>query len=370
MPGKKKVTRRDITTKDEMNLAEYPIQLLTKDVPKETKTIEWHGEVTLKDGRKKEASWVVTGSDKYGLPRYQDRDTILAIMYYWYKQGFESPELVIKNVKELLRFMRWNTSERGYLQLRDSLNRIVHTGITAIYSFWDNKIKDYIPYISFNLFQSAEITYSPERKNRYMLRIVANDIFWKSIKNNYIKSLNATFYFSLKNPTAKALYTFLDKKAYQNEEFSIEIYNLASKLGLSTRQPRFKLKQTLKNASEILLNKGFLAYYEFKDLPETSDLLIVFYFNKDYLSQEEIELREKHEEYVKLIVSDILQVVGDTKSKAFYEKVARSIPQEIIYRALSEVKAASLDGEIKTTRAKLFTYLVKKYAKELFNLKL
>jgi hypothetical protein len=229
---KKKATRRDINTKDEMNLAEYPIQLLTKDVPEETKTIEWHGEVTLKE------------------------------------------------------------------------------------------------------------------------------------------SLNATFYFNLKNPTAKALYTFLDKKAYQNEEFSMEIYNLASKLGLSTRQPRFKLKQTLKEASEILLNKGFLAYYEFKDIPETRDELIVFYFNKEYLSEEEIELREKHEEYVKLIVSDILQVVGDTKSKAFYEKVARSIPQEIIYRALSEVKAASLDGEIKTTKAKLFTYLVKKYAKELFNLKI
>jgi hypothetical protein len=367
---KKKATRRDITTKDEMNLAEYPIQLLTKDVPEETKTIEWHGEVTLKDGEKKEASWVVTGSDKYGLPRYPDRDVILAIMYYWYRQGFKSPELVIDNIADMLRLMKWDVNEKGYKRLKEALDRLVHTGISATYTFWDNENKDYMPYISFNLFQSAKIRNIPNRKRGYRLEVKASDVFWESIKSNYIKSLNATFYFSLKNPTAKALYTFLDKKAYQNEEFSMEIYNLASKLGLSTRQPKFKLKQTLKEASEILLNKGFLSYYEFKDIPETRDELIVFYFNKEYLSEEEIELREKHEEYVKLIVSDILQVVGDTKSKAFYEKVARSIPQEIIYRALSEVKAASLDGEIKTTKAKLFTYLVKKYAKELFNLKI
>ena len=367
---KKKATRRDITTKDEMNLAEYPIQLLTKDTSEENKTIEWHGEVTLKDGKKKEASWVVTGSDKYGLPRYPDRDVILAIMYYWYRQGFKSPELVIDNIADMLKMMKWGSGKLAYERLKESLNRLLSTNIFAQYSFWDNKIKDYLPYKAFTLFQEAEIRPDVNRKNRYMLRIVASDVFWESIKSNYIKSLNATFYFSLKNPTAKALYTFLDKKAYQNEEFSMEIYNLASKLGLSTRQPKFKLKQTLKEASEILLNKGFLAYYEFKDIPETRDELIVFYFNKEYLSEEEIELREKHEEYVKLIVSDILQVVGDTKSKAFYEKVARSIPQEIIYRALSEVKAASLDGEIKTTKAKLFTYLVKKYAKELFNLKI
>jgi len=370
MSKKKLPVKKDINTKDEMNLAEYPIQLLTKEVPEETKTIEWHGEVTLKDGRKKEASWIVTGSDKYGLPRYPDRDVLLAIMYYWHKQGFESPRVVINNLAEMLRLMNWGVSKLAYERLKESLNRIVHTGITAIYSFWDNEIKDYLPYKAFTLFQDAEISYTDAKKKRYALKISASEVLWKSVKNSYIKSLNATFYFSLKKPTAKALYAFLDKKAYKNEEFSIEIYNLASRLGISTSQPKKKIKQLLKEASEVLIDKRFLRYYEFKKASDQKSELIVFYFNKEYLSQEEIELREKHEEYVKLIVSDILDVVGDTKSKAFYEKVARAVPQEVIYRALSEVKYANLSGEIKTTKAKLFTHLIKKYAKELFGIKI
>ena len=130
----------------------------------------------------------------------------------WQKQGFESPELIIDNISDMLRLMKWHDNAASYKRLRESLNRLVSATIIASYTFWDNENKDYMPYISFNLFQSAKIRNIPGKKKGYRLEIKAGDVLWESIRNNYIKTLNATFYFSLKNPTARVLYTFLDKK--------------------------------------------------------------------------------------------------------------------------------------------------------------
>ncbi|MFH0924474.1 MAG: hypothetical protein V1872_02390, partial [bacterium] len=57
----------DRVSKDEMNLAEYPITFLSRRAPKGVKTIEYTNWVTI-EGKKKPLKWIVTGSDKYGLP--------------------------------------------------------------------------------------------------------------------------------------------------------------------------------------------------------------------------------------------------------------------------------------------------------------
>lgn len=351
-----------------MNIAEYPIQILTKTVPESTKTIEWHGKVTTKDGRIRDAHWIVTGSDKYGLPRYEDRDVLLAIMYFWYLQGFQSNKLEIRDIHSVLKLLGWGKSSKDYRRLMESLGRLAGIMIHARFSFWDNKEKDYKPEIFFHILNKVELKKDSLNKRGYILYIEAGEEFWESIKNNYIKSLNISFYFGLETPTAKALYTFLDKKAYQNETFYIELYNLASKIGISTSQPKKYIKRLLKEASDILTNKRFLEYYEFKKI--NSSEVIIFHFNKEYLSKEEREIAQKQEEYVRLIIKDIFKVVGDQKSIAFYDRVARNVPQDLIYRVLSEVRDAELNGEIKTTKTRLFAYLIRKYMKELYGIKI
>jgi DNA-binding MarR family transcriptional regulator len=61
----------------------------------------------------------------------------------------------------------------------------------------------------------------------------------------------------------------------------------------------------------------------------------------------------------------ILEQLGDRKSLGFYRKVARLMPEGVIYRALSETKDADLTGRIRRSRGACFTDLVKRYAKEL-----
>ena len=58
--------------RDEMNLSEYPVTLLTERVPPGCKTI------TFKD---RHGTLTVTGSDDYGLPAASDSDVIVALLH-------------------------------------------------------------------------------------------------------------------------------------------------------------------------------------------------------------------------------------------------------------------------------------------------
>lgn len=60
--------------KDEMNLVEYPITLLSKRHESKTKTIEFSDTITGDGGKLIKREWIVTGSDKYGLPLAQYND--------------------------------------------------------------------------------------------------------------------------------------------------------------------------------------------------------------------------------------------------------------------------------------------------------
>lgn len=61
------------------------------------------------------------------------------------------------------------------------------------------------------------------------------------------------------------------------------------------------------------------------------------------------------------LAQHILEELGDVKSLGFYRKVARTVPEHVIYRALSETKDAALTGRIKRSRGACFTDLVKRH---------
>lgn len=349
---------KDIKTKEEMNLVEYPFQYLKYKVPPDVKTVEWHGETTTKDGTVRKASWVVTGSDRYGLPRYKDRDVLLALLYYWKLQGFQSERLCIDSVVDILRLLKWDTSSKGYKELKESLNRLVGITVVAEYAFWDNKIKDYLPYTVFHILDLAE--FNKEGK-RYILTVKASEKFWESIKNNYIKTVDLDFYLSLETPVAKALYSYLDKKAYQNDNFNIELIKLASHLGISTNQAIWHIKAIIKEASDILLSKGFLDCYLFKK--EGKEEYITFYFNKEYLTREFKELVSNREERIKYIVDIMKREIGED-SITVYEKIAREFPEEFIYRALGEIREKERSGKLIQSKLRLLRRLLKSYVKK------
>ncbi|MBC7319300.1 replication initiator protein A, partial [bacterium] len=231
-------------------LVEYPIQYLGFKVPQTVKTVEWHGETVTKDGVVRQAFWIVTGSDKYGLPRYKDRDVLLALLYYWKKQGFQSQILKIDSMLDIIKLLKWGISSDRYKELKESLYRLVGVSIVAEYAFWDNEAKDYLPAYTFHILEYAKIN---KNGNKYTLEVKASDEFWKSIKSGYIKTIDLDFYLSLETPLAKALFSYLDKKAYQNDKFKIEITKLAMHLGMSLSREYKRIKFDIKETSNLLV---------------------------------------------------------------------------------------------------------------------
>ena len=72
----------------------------------------------------------------------------------------------------------------------------------------------------------------------------------------------------------------------------------------------------------------------------------------------------KAPEDLEYLTKTILKFCGDQKSINFYKKVARTVPRNIIFRALSEAKVSDDLSETIKSKAAHFTFLIKKYAKE------
>jgi predicted transcriptional regulator len=76
--------------------------------------------------------------------------------------------------------------------------------------------------------------------------------------------------------------------------------------------------------------------------------------NGDIKKLKDLEQPEEKTEY---IAQQILDQLGDTHSLAFYRLVAAKVPEDVIYKALAEIKA---DGA--KSPAKVFTHRMKLYA--------
>jgi hypothetical protein len=100
--------------RDEMNLADHPLTLLTDRADKTTKTLIFnnaHGTLT------------VTGSDAHGLPMAQDADVMVALIQLAkLKNNFQEAKVHFTRY-ELLRLLGWPNEGKSYRRLSASLKR-------------------------------------------------------------------------------------------------------------------------------------------------------------------------------------------------------------------------------------------------------
>src|SRR3954453_1825533 len=105
--------------RDEMNLAEFPITLLTDRVPDGVKTLEFEA-----GGGK----LIVSGSDAHGLPTAIDADVIVGLIQLTkIRNNFTDPTVSFTRY-ELLKLLGWPDRGAYYKRLDESLHRWV--GVT------------------------------------------------------------------------------------------------------------------------------------------------------------------------------------------------------------------------------------------------
>ena len=260
----RKLERQDIRElarligRDEMNLAEFPITLLTERVPDGLKTIEFQA-----GGGK----LVVSGSDDYGLPTAADGDVIVGLIQLTkIRNDFTDPAVDFTRY-ELLKLLGWPDRGAYYQRLDDSLHRWV--GVTLRYdeAWWDNEIKCRVN-AAFHILESVVIIEPAVRKKlrargRQQLpssQFTWNKIFFRSCQADNLKRLDLGTYLSLESAVSKQMYRFLDKRFYARREWTFDLRAFAfGHIGLSPNYTAAKIKEKLQPAIDELEAIGFIA---------------------------------------------------------------------------------------------------------------
>ena len=123
--------------RDEMNLSEFPFAVLSKLAPNDVTTLEFYDEIRTGEGKMVARKWIVTGTEKYGLPTATDEEVYIALMEVTKEQGFESRTVPITRY-DLISRMGWKPDGRSYTRLEAALDRLKTVSIKAENAFWDN----------------------------------------------------------------------------------------------------------------------------------------------------------------------------------------------------------------------------------------
>ena len=284
-----------ITSKDEMNLVEFPFILLSKR-NEDQKTIEFT-DWTMANGESAKREWIVTGSDKYGLPTASDEELYIALMKVSKDTNFQSRRVPIVRY-QLAKLMGWRLDGKSYERIEQGLDRLSGVRIKAKNAFWDNEKKKYVT-VNFGIIDDYYLYDEKPGKKRDVTQeelpisnFSWNEVLFNSFKAGNIKTIDAEFYFTLKSPITKRLYRFLDKKKYGGKpKFEIGIRKLASLLPLKDDYPSH-IKVLLEKAHNELTESGFLSNVDYEKA-KGGEEKIVYRFNGKLSVKDKTEKLEK-----------------------------------------------------------------------------
>jgi len=248
----------------EQNLEEYPLFEL-KARRRGTKARVFEREIVGEDGLSLNQVWKVMPSGEYGMPGPVDQDVYLAVLQLLQQRGGmpENGELRF-SLYELRKVLRWaDDSGKAYKQIRDSLLRIATTSVQSKQAFYSALEKRCIT-DTFNVwsvhFAEHEMDGVPVRE-RHVLRF--HPIFIRNYIAQYLKGLDADFYWSLHSPLSKRLYRLIDLQRAGGITWKTDLFAVREQVPLHYCYPS-QIKRALHKTHEELENRGFLSGIEYE----------------------------------------------------------------------------------------------------------
>jgi len=326
------------TGKDEMNLVEFPITLLAKRHDPQIKTLEFSDMVEGEGGKLVKREWVVTGSDKYGLPLAQDNDILLALMAIGKEKNFSSRRIYFSRYR-LCEIMGWKLGGSGYKRIEEGIDRFTGVKIKAKNGFYDNIRKCYVTK-HFGIIDSYELLDSsvpgPPGQDTFPFSYVnLSEELFESIQAGYIKSLDIKIYYRFESAVTKRLYRYLDKKAYNKKKFEIGLFTLAEvHLGLQKTKYASHIKEKLNPAHEELIKAGFLESADYQKTVDGSSQKVVYHFTQRAQSTGEALCGTVHETeapvFPPLDSALLAQLVTIGVTRNMAEQLLREYPLEAV----------------------------------------
>ncbi len=254
--------------KDEMNLVEFPFGPITATGVKTLEVEHQAFDRVLK--REVTRRLLMTGSDKWGLPRPIDDQVLLGLKTLTHEAGFASPKIVFSRY-QLCRAIGWEPDGRAYRRLEQSIDRIAGTTFKFKDAWWDHSVKEYKSK-TFHLITDVEICSRDQldrsrlttgRNEQQLCSIRWGEVIWKSFQDGYIRTLDMRMFRRIaqgrRREVPLRLYRILDKRFWRAPVARFHLSRLCiGTLGLSPSYSPSQMKRVLDRAVAWLIECGCL----------------------------------------------------------------------------------------------------------------
>lgn len=258
-------------SRDELNLAEFPLALISDRVPAGLKTLVF--EDSIRDqgtGEVVTRRLTISASDRYGLPTPADDDVIVALVYLTKQANGLSNRLVPFSRYQLLQVLGWPDKGQSYDRMEESLKRWL--GVTLFYekAWWDKEEQAWVDE-NFHILDNVTIYDLETHRKRRQKQIgkgpadlplssfAWNDVIFRSFQAENLKKLDLNVYFRLRLAPAKRMYRFLDKRFYRKHRWQFDLREFACEhIGFSRNYDNAQLRRKLQPSVEELEASGFL----------------------------------------------------------------------------------------------------------------
>ena len=254
--------------KDELNLAEFPIAALTDRIPDGQNTLVFEDHLEQRDGPPIVRRLSISGHGKLGLPAALDDQVIVGLIQLTKRQNNFTNSRVYFSRYELIEMLGWPQDGHSYRRIEEALNRWVGVVLSYENAWWDNSEKSWVDE-TFHIIDNVTLYDREKAMNKArsakskppkpLSSFKWNDVMFRSFQSGNLKQLDLEYYLSLRLPTAKRLYRFLDKRFYHRERVDFDLRILACEhVGMSREYAPTELKRRLRPALEELQRSGFL----------------------------------------------------------------------------------------------------------------
>lgn len=385
----------------EVNLLKYPFALLLNNrldefLEEAAKRRKTHilCEVELPDGSKR--IWQVNPSIQFGYPRPFDKKVLFTVFKLVTDEGFPPPPIwKLGSLRRICQTMGIQDAGENKRLVKESLLRISQTSIyTEVFylrdrdGFWQERPNSVGgSFTLWNVVWRGEKL--PDGKVAEAIYLIFNIPFIWSLQAFYVCPIDYYYWLNLP-PLAQRLYEITGRKFYGLEKSEYIRYSYLELCRLLPIKPQEHLsdaKRVLNRAHKVLKDTGWLAKVQWtgtktRKFSAAEPWEILYYPGpraKEEVAQAknrlarvlpyyELNLEEEIERQARIenIVSEIEHVTGDRHSRPTYYRIARNLPEDVIWRFLSELKADYLYGplKVKTSLAAIFMDKIKRYCQE------
>jgi len=351
---------KSLKGKVECNFEEFPYFIPSTKNLKNQQEISFTRTVSNSKGERLTQTWIVRSEHGDHLPGSFEADVKRALDQLVFDTGYEEVSrtgILVFSLYQIADILGLDSGGWTWRRIREALVRMKTTNIHSKHSFYlkgkDTYVDDVFTFIDQLRFLQIE---DGKRTRGATCEVRLSKYILESLKNHYIKPFDFGFYWSLRAPIPKRLYSLFDKRGYKSHKIIFNLLELGGTIPLTSRPPS-KVKQAILPGLKLLKERGYLTSFEFSKNRRSVDMLTVV-LKKAH--ERDPEVREISDALFDTMVEHIGK--GETCEKR-YKKISESVPRDMIFRAISEIREEEREGDVRS-RIGLFFTKINRFAKE------